>query len=206
MDQPALPTDTSSSRPGQGHHGIGGQCLLMAQPVPVAAAVRLGAIGKIGLVPVAHIEKATQETHPPALDPVPQQGGGRHLEILARQIQQRRFDGGVHVDAGTEVKGLLPPHIVLDVGGKPVSDLLEGIFVGAKAGVLHKVLRILQRLGNLLSAGDLSQAGAAVGVGEDHCVAGKVGGVGAGQVELHAVQAGRGEDLHLSHFRGICHI
>lgn len=127
MDQPALPTDTSSSRPGQGHHGIGGQCLLVAQPVPVAAAVRLGAIGKIGLVPLTHIEKATQETHLAALDPVPQQGGGRHLEILAQQIQQRRFVGGDYVDTGTEVKGLLPPHIVLDVGGKPVSDLLEGI-------------------------------------------------------------------------------
>lgn len=165
----------------------------MAQPVPVAAAVRLGAIGKIGLVPLTHIEKATQETHLAALDPVPQQGGGRHLEILAQQIQQRRFVGGDYVDTGTEVKGLLPPHIVLDVGGKPVSDLLEGIFVGAKAGVLHKVLHILQRLGDLLSPGDLSQAGAAVGVGEDHRIAGKVGGVGAGQVEFHAVQAGCGE-------------
>ena len=177
----------------------------MAQAVPGAVGVGLGVVGQVGLLPVAHVEQIAQEAHPVPLDAVAQQGGHGHLQILAQQVQQGGLHGGDHVDAGAQVEGLLAPDVVLDVGGEPLVDLPQGHLVLGHAGALHQVLHVLQRLGDLLAAGDLADAGVAPVVGEHHHVAGEIGGVGAGEVELHAVFAGHGEDFHERDFGGIGH-
>lgn len=164
---------------GQSHDGVGGESLLMAQPVPSAVCVRLGVVGQVGFFPVAHIEQIAQEPHPIPLDAVAQQGCHGHLQILAQQIQQGGLHGGDHVDSGAQIKGLLAPHVVLDVGGEPLVDPAQGHLVVGHTGALHQVLHILQGFGNLLAAGHLADTGVAPVVGEHHHIAGEVGGVGA---------------------------
>ena len=177
----------------------------MAQAVPGAVGVGLGVVGQVGLLPVAHVEQIAQEAHPVPLDAVAQQGGHGHLQILAQQVQQGGLHGGDHVDAGAQVEGLLSPHVVLDVGGEPLVDPAQGHLVVGHAGALHQVLHILQRLGDLLAAGHLADAGVAPVVGEHHHVAGEIGGVGAGEVQFHAILARHGKDLHGGNLRGIGH-
>ena len=105
------------------------------------------------------------------------------------------------MDAGAQVEGLKAPDVVLDVLVQPGADPVQGLLVVGDAGAHHQVLHVLQGLGDLLPAGHLAHALHAVGVGEDDDVAGEVGGVGAGEVELHAVMAGHGVDLHVDNGR-----
>ena len=191
--------------PGQRHNGVGGQRLLVAQAVPGAVGVGLGVVGQIGLFAVAHVEQIAQKANPVPLDAVAQQGGHGHLQILAQQVQQGSLHRGDHVHAGAQVKGLLAPHVVLNIGREPLVEPPQGHLVVGHAGALHQVLHVLQGAGDFLAAGDLSNAGIAPVVSEHHNVAGEVGGVGAGEVELHTVLAGHGIDLHGGHFGGIGH-
>ena len=191
--------------PGQRHNGVGGQRLLVAQAVPGAVGVGLGVVGQIGLFAVAHVEQIAQKANPVPLDAVAQQGGHGHLQILAQQVQQGSLHRGDHVHAGAQVKGLLAPHVVLNIGREPLVEPPQGHLVVGHAGALHQVLHVLQGAGDFLAAGDLANAGIAPVVSEHHNVAGEIGGVGAGEVELHTVLAGHGIDLHGGHFGGIGH-
>ena len=186
---------------GQSNNGLGGHGLLMAQAVPLAVGIRLGSVGQVGLLAVAHIEQVAQETHPLPLDAIAHQRGGGHIQILAQQVQQRGLNGGDHMHAGAQIEGLLAAHVVLDVGIQPGAHLVQGSLVIADGGTHHQVLHILQRGGDLLAAGHLAHALGAGGIGEDDDVAGEIGRMRTGKIQLHAVPPGNGIYFHLGDHR-----
>ena len=181
---------------GQSHDGLRGQSLLVAETIPVTVGVGLFLILQIGLFPVAYVEEIAEEAHPMALDTVAHERGGGHVQILAQQVQQGGLHGGYHVDAGAQVIGLQAPDVVLDVVAQPLADGVERLLVIGDPGAQHQRLHRAQGVGDLLPAGDLSHALGAGGVGEDDHVAGEIGRVGPGQVQLHAVVAGHREHFH----------
>ena len=95
-------------RLGLAHHGIGGQCRLVAQPRPVVDCMRLAGIRQAGLRAVPNVEEVAQHLDRVALLAFAEQCGHRHIEMLSEQIEQRRFDRGCGVDRGAQVKGLMP--------------------------------------------------------------------------------------------------
>ena len=191
---------------GQRHDGLRGQRLLVAHTVPVAVGIRLRLVLQIGLVAVAHIEQVGEEPHPLPLDAVPHQGGGRNVQQLAHQVQQRGLDGGDHMHAGAQVKGLQTALVVLDVGAQPGADFIQRGLVVHHAGTQHQMLHILEGFGDFLAAGHLAHALGALGIRQDDDVAGEVGRVRAGQVQLHAVVTGHREHFHFSDNRRVFHL
>ena len=184
------------------HDGLRGQCLVVADAVPLAVGVRLIGIGQVGLFLIAHIEQVRQEPHPLPLDAVAQQSGGGDVQEFAHQVQQRSLDGSDHMDAGAQVKGLQAADIVLDVGVQPCADFVQGLLVIHDAGADHQILHGFQCRRDLLAAGHFAHALNAVGIGQDDNVAGEVRCVRTGQVQLHAVGTGYGENFHFFYDRG----
>ena len=180
----------------QRNDGLRGQGLLVAQTIPVAVGIRLLLILEVGLLAVAHIEQVAQETDTLALDAVAHQGSGGNFQELAHQVQQRGLNGGDHMDAGAQVEGLQAADIVLDVGAQPCTDLVQGLLVVGDPGAQHQMLHILQRLGDLLTAGHLAHAFHTIGIGQDDDVPGEIRCMCAREVQLHAVVTCDRIDLH----------
>ena len=67
-------------------------------------------------VPIADVEQVAQHLDRVALPAFAQQGGDRHVEVLAEQVEQRRFDGGDGVDGGAQVEGLQPAAAAVAIG------------------------------------------------------------------------------------------
>ena len=133
--------------------------------------------------------------------PSPHQGRGRQIQELAEQVQQRRFDGGDHMHARPQVKGLQAPDIVLDVGIQPGPDFVQRALVIRDRSTKNQILHVFQGFGDLLSAGHFAHAQIALGIGQHHHVPGEIGSVGAGEVQFHAVVARHGIHIHLHNLR-----
>jgi hypothetical protein len=125
----------------------------------------------------------------------------RQTQVLALQVQQRRFDRSDRMDGGAQVKGLqaAPPGIAVGEAGTNV--LQDGLQI-AHSAPFDQRARVLQGLADLLAAGHLTQAGVAGGIRSDHQVAGEERRVRTRQIEQHAVAAGDGNDLQLGDTRG----
>ena len=106
--------------------------------------------------------------------------------------------------AGAQVKGLQAAHIVLDVRVQPRAHLVERALVVRDAGAQHQILDVLERLGDLLTAGHLAHAEVARAVLEHHDVAREERRMRAGQVQLHAVVSRNGVHIHFDDFRDHC--
>ena len=99
-----------------GNNLVRGQSLLMTQPVPLAVGVRLGVIGQIGLISVAHEEQIAQHAYLVSLLAVSQELTYRHIQVFSQQIQAGSFDGCQNMHAGAQVKGLVAADIHLALG------------------------------------------------------------------------------------------
>ena len=79
---------------------------------------------------VADVEEVAQHRHAVALLPVAEQLRDRHPEVLAEQVEQRRFQRGDRVDRGPQVEGLQPAAagVAVGEGGR---DLAQQAAVGA---------------------------------------------------------------------------
>jgi hypothetical protein len=113
--------------------------------------------------------------------------------VLAQQVQHRRLDGGHGVDGGAQVEGLQAAAAAVAVG-EGLLHALQHVQALAQRLAHHMGRGVFQGLADFLAAGHLAQAGAARAVAQDQQVAGEEGGVGAAQVEQHAVAAGHGND------------
>ncbi len=174
---------------GQAHDRLRGERLLVAKPVPVVLGVGLADVVAAGAVGVADVEEVAEDADGVALLAVAEQGGDRYLQVLAEQVQEGGLHGGDGVHGGAQVEGLGAA-----AAGVPVTeadtDLAQHPLVVGHRGAQDEGRGVPQRPGDGLAAGDLAQTGAPLGVGEDDDVPGEVGGVGAGEVQLHAVPAG----------------
>ena len=162
----------------------------------VVAGFGFAPVGQVGLSPVGHVEQVAQHLHLLALLALAQQGAHRHLQVLAQQVEQGRFDRGDSVDRGAQVEGLLAAAAGVAVGEAGAHLVEDGLQV-ADGAALDQRTRILQRLADLLAAGHLAQAGVARVVGDDDDVASEKGRMRAREVQQHAVPPRDGDDTHL---------
>ncbi len=190
---------------GQAGDGVRRQRRLMAQVIPVLAGA--GQVGQVGALAITYIEEVGEHRHPVALLAAAQQLGHRHLQVLAEQVEQRRLDCGYHVvQAQVDLVGLLEyrrlgcgGHLVAGVAaiaGEHRAQAVEHPVVGADRLADDQRAATLQCLTDALATGYFADTGVAGIVGEQDQVAGEVGGVGAAEIEQHAVVAGHGYDLH----------
>ena len=78
----------------------------MAQAQPVVLRIGLAGVRQVGLRAVADEEQVAQHLHRVALLALAEQRRHRHAEMLALQIEQRRFDRRHGVDGGAQIEGL----------------------------------------------------------------------------------------------------
>ena len=80
---------------------------------------------QVGLLAVTDVEQVAEHLHRVPLLPVAaEQRGDRKVEVLAQQVQERRFDGGDDVDGGPQVEGLQAAAGGVAVGERG-ADLVE---------------------------------------------------------------------------------
>jgi hypothetical protein len=116
--------------------------------------------------------------------------------VLAEQVEHGRLDRGDDVNGGAKVEGLLAAATGVAVG-EPGAHLRQDVLVGGHAGAGDDRLAVPERLGDLFPARYLADADMAGGVLQHQDVAGEERGMGAGQVQLHAVVAGHRVDVEL---------
>ena len=176
----------------------------MAQVVPVVIARRGLQIGQIGFCAIANVEEIPEYGHRIALFAWPQQFANRHVERLAQQIEQGRFQRGYRVYAQFEgprafakcvkVSCLIAFVYLLNHFIQPGHFLTE-----------HHRDGINQRLVDHLTARGFTYAGVAGVIGKDHDIAGKVRVMRAANVEEHTVMSGNRNDLHVrDNGTGLC--
>ena len=90
----------------------------------------------------------------------------------------------------------------LQLCGDGLAQAIEHMVVTAYRLADHQLAAALQRLADAFATGNLTTADTPGIVLEQHQVAGEVGGMGAAQVEQHAVMAGDRNDLHLGDLGG----
>ncbi len=174
---------------GQPHHGFGRHRRFVAHAEPGVVGARVFGIGQIGLVPVADVEQIAEHLHRVALLAFAEQCGHRHVEVLAEQVEQRRFDRRDRMDGGAQVEGLQPAAATVAVG-EGLLHLLQQALVRTQRLADDQRGRVFQRLADLLAARHLADTAAAGAVAEDQQVAREERPVCAAQVEQHAVAAG----------------
>ena len=79
---------------------------LVADAEPVVVGARILDIRQFGPAPVADEEQVAQHLDRVALLAFAEQCRHRHVEVLAEQIEQRRFDGRHRVDRRPQIEGL----------------------------------------------------------------------------------------------------
>ena len=195
---------TRVGRLGQAHDGLRCERLLVPDPQPlVATGILVGrrAVGQIRLGAVPHEEEIAQGLHPGALLTVAQQGGHRHLEMPAQQIEQGGLDGGHGVDHDPQVERLRTPPTRVAVGERG-PQRGEHRVVAADAAPDDQRPGVLEGAADRLTAGHLADPGVAVGIGEHHQVSGEERGVGTAEVQQHAVVSRDGDHRHIRDDRG----
>lgn len=127
---------------------------------------------------------------------VTEQRRHRNVEVLTEQVEQRRFDRGDRVHGDPKIEGLRSPAAGIASGeGRP--DGTQRGVVAADRRSDHQLTRVLQGTTDGFAAGYLAHTDAAVGIGEHHQVPGEVRGVGAAEIEQHAVASGNRINGHL---------
>ncbi len=167
------------SRFGKPDNGFGGKRLLMAEPIPGAARIRLGIIRQIRFLSVPDIKQIPEEAHLFPHHAIPEESGDGHFQVFPQKVKQRRFDRGQNMDAGPLVKGLVSPHIRLVFAFQPGFYLQQRVFIFPDTCADHQIFDLFQRIRNLRSPGNLPYARRAAAVRQDHDVSGKVRRVGA---------------------------
>jgi hypothetical protein len=130
-------------------------------------------VGQVGLLAVAHVEEVAQHLHRVALLAFAEQGGHRHIEELAQQVEQRGFHRGDGMDGHAQVEGLLAAAAAVAVG-EGVAQAVEDALCRPMGWPTMRA-RVFQRLADLFAAGHFAHAGAAGAVGQDQQVAGEEG-------------------------------
>ena len=177
---------------GQAHNGLGCHGFFVAHAEPVVVGAGLAAVRQVGLVAVAHIEQVSQHLHRFALLAVTQQGGNRHIEVFAQQVEQGRFSGSDRMDGDAQVKRLLAAPATVALGKLRAHGVQDGLVVAD--GLAHdEGAGVFQRLADFFAARHFTHAGVACAVGQHQDVAGEERAMGAAQVHQHAVVACYGD-------------
>ena len=113
---------------GQAHYRVGSQGCFMTQAEPLIVGVGLVAVGQVGGVAIPHIEQVAEHLHRIALLAFAKQGGHRHFEKLAQQVEQRGLHGGDGVDGDAQVEGLQAATRAVS-GRKGAAHLVEDALV-----------------------------------------------------------------------------
>ena len=159
------------------HDVVGIQGLLMTETIPLAVGIRLCVVGKVCLVSVAHEEEIAQYVDLVSLLTVAQKLTNRHLQELSQKIEAGGLNGGKHMYTGTQVEGLISSHILLTLGIHVLLDLQECLLVLRHLGALYEGNDLLQRLGDLGAARNLTHTGSAGIIVKDHDVSGEIAGM-----------------------------
>jgi len=93
---------------GLAHHGIGCQGRFVAHPAPSVVGIGFAVVVQAGLGTVTDKEQVTPHFDRLALLAFAQQSRHGHAQVLARQVEQCRLDGGHGMDGGVQIEGLQP--------------------------------------------------------------------------------------------------
>ena len=151
---------------------------------------------QIGLVGVAYKEEIAQHADLVSLLSFAQKlcyGNSHHL---AQKVKAGSFDGGLYVNAGAEVKGLVAADILFALGCQIFFHLAQGGLVFGQAGAFYQELYFIQSVCDLVAAGDFADAFIAFGICQDDNVSGEIGAVGTAQVQFHTVMSRYRIDFH----------
>lgn len=184
----------------QPDHGLGGHRFLMPQPKPACLLVFAGHIGQIGLSSIADEEQVTERFDAHPLHAFAEQRGDRQAEMLAQQVEQRRFHRGDGMNHDAEVEGLFAAAAGVAIG-EGGAHRGEYVVAGANRLADDQIACILESCADLLAAGNFADADVARIVGEDHQVAGEERRMRAAQIEEHAVATGNRDHLHVGNDR-----
>jgi len=157
--------------------------------VPLDVRVGCADVVQVGAVRVTDVEEVAEHPYGVALPAVAQERGDRDLQVLSEQVEQGGLDGRDRVHRRAQVEGLGAATARVTVGERG-PDRPQDVLVVTHAGADDQGFGVAQGPRDLLTAGHLAEAGAALGVLQDDDVAGEVRGMGAGEVEEHRVPAG----------------
>ncbi len=117
--------------------------------------------------------------------------------MLAEDVEQGGFDGGhrVHGDPQVECLRAATARVAVAEG---VAQIVEHGVVVADTAADDDLARILQGAADRLAARHFTDAGVAVGVGDDDEVSGEERPVCAAEVQQHAVVAGDRDHRHVA--------
>ena len=180
---------------GQPHDSFRRHRFLMPQSEPVDLLVFARGIGEVGLVAVADVEEIAERLDAGALLAFAEQRRDGKVQMLAEQIEQRRFDRGHRVDRDAEIEGLLAAATGIAIG-EFAAHRRQDVVAGADGLADDEFAGVLQRLADLFAARHLADTGMAGIVGQDHQIAGEERRMRAAQIEQHAVAAGDRDHLH----------
>ena len=115
---------------------------------------------------VADVEQVAEHLDRVALLAFAEQRRDRHAQVLAEQVEQRRFDGRDRVDGDAQVEGLQAAAAAVAVG-ELLLHLLQQPLLRAERLADDQFARVFQRLADLLAARHFADAGVAGAVGQD---------------------------------------
>ena len=170
----------------------------MTNTIPVALFIRLALISQRRRVAVTDKEQVAQHFDFAPLLAVAKQRSNVHAQMLAQQIQQRRFNPGHHVNGSAQIEGLQAAAAGIAVG-KLVTHGAQHIFVLAQRFTHHQRRGVFQGLADLFAAGDFANARVPGVIFDDNDITGEVRRVRAAQVHQHAVMPGDRDNLHSGH-------
>ena len=151
---------------GEAHDRLRRQGVLVAQARPVVRCVGVCDVRKIGAPPVTDVKEIPQHRHLAALDAIAEKCRHRHLEMLAEQVEQRRFEGGHCMHGGAQVEGLFPAAAGITICESLAHFVEHGLHVADRAADDDRA-SVFQCLADALAARHLAHAGAARAVGDD---------------------------------------
>ncbi|MDT4825888.1 hypothetical protein FQZ97_591830 [compost metagenome] len=187
---------------GQADHRLGRHRHVIAQAEPGVVGIGFGAVVQRGALAVADIEQVAKHLDGVALLAFTQQCRHRHLQVLAEQVEQCRFQRGDGVDSDAQIEGLQAAAAGIaagEGGAHAVQDglvLADGLANQQRAGVF-------QRPADAFATRHFAHAGVAGAVAQDHDIAREVRAMGARQVHQHAVVPGHGHHREFGHHGGL---
>ncbi len=109
----------------------------MADTEPVVVGLGFAAVGQVGLALVADVKQVAEHLDLIALLTFTEQGGNRHVQVLAEQIKQRSLQCGYCVNGDTQVEGLQTSAARIAIG-EGFARLVEDLLVRADAAADHQ--------------------------------------------------------------------
>ena len=139
-------------------------------------------------------KQIAQESDLASLHALAEKGCNRNLQILSKKVQKRSFDCRDDMDACSEVERLKTPLVILVVS-QIGFDLQKRLSVIRKACPQDQWQDLLNGLGYLLTARDLSGSDVALAVFHHHNISCEVRGMCTAEVQKHRIVAGNRIDL-----------